>query len=71
MSFLTRVLKEKVKIVDIESLCLEFMCREWECRIEIAVQTALCPERNLPDTEESEDMVDTECIEIFRHLRKA
>ena len=45
---------------------------EWERKrwVEITVKTALRPERNLPDTEESEDMVNTECIKVLRHLCK-
>ena len=31
-------------------------------------KTALILERNLPYTEKSEDVVDSECIKIFRHL---
>ena len=64
------ILYEEIEILNIESLILKFICREWKCRVEVTVQTALCPDRNLPDTEESEDMVDTECVEILRHLRK-
>ena len=70
MSLLTRILKEEVEIVHIESLALKLMGRERKCRIEISVQTTLCPHRDLPYTEEAEDMVDTECIKIFSHLCK-
>ena len=70
MSLLPRILKEKSEIVHIESLSLELVCRERKRRVEVTVQTALCPERNLPDTEETENVVDTECIEILGHLGK-
>ena len=65
VSLVTRILKEEIEIVHIESLSLELVCWERKCRVEVSVQAALCPERNLPDTEESEDMVDTECIEVL------
>ena len=57
MSCLARVLDEKVKIVNIKALLLKFVCRERKCRVEVTVQTALCPDRNLPDTEEAENVV--------------
>ena len=41
VSLLTRILKEEIEIVHIESLGLKFMCRIRKCRIEITVQTAL------------------------------
>ena len=70
MAFLTWILKEEVEVIYIEALVLEFICRERKSRVEVSVKTALCPHRDLPDTEETEDVVDTECIEILGHLGK-
>ena len=36
-----------------------------ECRAEMSLKSALILDRNLPYTEETEDMVDTESIEIL------
>jgi len=70
MTFLTRILKEEIEIIHIKTLSLKFVRRIRKRWVEVSVQAALCPERNLPDTEESEDMVDTECIEVLLHLGK-
>ena len=42
-----------------------------QCRVEVAQQAALELQRDLPDTEEAEDMVDAEGVEVLAHLAQA
>ena len=69
ISLLAWIFDEKSAIRHIKSLSVEFISREWESRIEIAVKSAFRSQRNLPYAEETKDMIDTECVKILRHLR--
>ena len=64
-SALTRILEEEVLILRIESLIGQILALIRECRAEMSLKSALILDRNLPYTEETEDMVDTESIEIL------
>ena len=59
-----------VAVAHIEADSGEFLCRIRHCRIEITDQTMNSIHRNFPYTEEAKNMVDTEGIEILRHLRQ-
>ena len=43
----------------------------WQRRIEITQQAVNGIHRDLPDAEETEDMVDAVCVEVFGHLAEA
>ena len=48
-----------------------FVDRERKCRIEITEKAMDSIQRNLPYAEESKYMIDSVCIEIFRHLAES
>ena len=69
-ALLPRVFDEDVGEV-VEALGAEFVGRIRESRGEVAHKAALVFDRNLPYTEESEDVVDTEGVEVLAHLAEA
>ena len=52
----------------VEALVSEVLAAVRQRRVEMAHEAALVRNGNLPDAEESEDMVDAEGIEVLRHL---
>ena len=53
-------------------LCRLDLCRRIrKGRIEVSIQSGTALDRNLPDSEKSENMVDPEGVEIFGHLLQA
>ena len=57
--------------VEVEAAPANFVCCIRHRRVELAKQCIYSIERHLPDAEEAENMVDTVCIEVLRHLAEA
>ena len=55
-------------LIHIKAVRCKFFSRIWKCRIEISEKPVNSIYRNFPDTEKSKNMIDTECIEVLRHL---
>ena len=66
---LARILYEESEYGQAESV--DLVAAVGHCGVEVPEQTALVRERNLPDAEEAQDVVDAESVEVLGHGAQA